>query len=901
MAQAASIKPSKDKSPERAVRPAHEPDRQSGLSGAQAQMLALQRTIGNRAIGQLLGSARVSPLSTTENVIPPTVPSVLNSGNGQPLDLSTRTYMESRFGYDFSQVRVHSGAAAEQSAQDVHANAYTVGHNMVFGAGRFAPGTHEGRRLIAHELTHVVQQSGSDEIHVGQGDEKRSLSPITPRAPRTRLRMNAPGDTSERAADRAADAALRSPEPVTASGGAAATNAVAATSVLLPRWAPSLPVLQREPAPDAEPAKTESPDAVKVEGVASKSEGTTTAARSAADNAGQGAPSLGLSSEKAQAAAKEVVARVEGAAERGKAEVVQATRQLQWGTFKIPIEENLLKSKNVNRELAIRFFQIVLKQVGVELGYWMAERIHARLAWKDLSTEEHTRQVVSAQLAANANIIGYESNEDSVSAIGRAYFDILREDQERLRRAYEELHKVHYAEDAILSFYIAHVNGVISVVNGILDLPVAPVNLVQSVRGKEHYRFLGRIPKIGYVGDYGTKYGGAMETGVVLGLMLVPGAQGGAGAGLSSAEGGAALAEGASVAAPRLMRLLGGAKVAGPIIKVASRLLGVAGVAAGGQAAVDTVKAIEALKTGQITKEDGTVEPLTEEKAFELLEAILVSVLITKHTVKGMLGSKKGEGKEGALPEKELQGPSKGGTPPPQLTEGENPPVTHPSRRMTEGENPPVTHPSRRMTEGENPPVTPTSRRLTEGKTQPSKTEPAKTPLSIKQPLDMVLEWEQAGKIKGDLRRLKNDLTSADKGTRLGAEAEVVELESQIKSGKIPEVRGASKGPDQPDYEVKARTEPFSSQKNAENFFADRIKGANEQFKGANSSGRIVINLGKETTIPGPAGKPSQPINAEAAKNLVAKALSKGGRGTNITEVVVKDANGEIIYQGLGE
>ena len=70
MAQAASKKPSEDKSPERAVWPAREPDHQSGMSGAQAQMLALQRTIGNRAIGQLLGSARVSPLSTTGNVIP---------------------------------------------------------------------------------------------------------------------------------------------------------------------------------------------------------------------------------------------------------------------------------------------------------------------------------------------------------------------------------------------------------------------------------------------------------------------------------------------------------------------------------------------------------------------------------------------------------------------------------------------------------------------------------------------------------------------------------------------------------------------------------------------------------------------------------------------------------------
>ena len=69
--------------------------------------------------------------------------------------------MEPRFGYDFSQVRVHSDAAAAKSARDVNAHAYTVGQDVVFGAGRFVPHTSEGQRLIAHELTHVVQKSGA--------------------------------------------------------------------------------------------------------------------------------------------------------------------------------------------------------------------------------------------------------------------------------------------------------------------------------------------------------------------------------------------------------------------------------------------------------------------------------------------------------------------------------------------------------------------------------------------------------------------------------------------------------------------------------------------------------------------------------------------------------------------
>jgi hypothetical protein len=88
---------------------------------------------------------------------PASVHEVLGSP-GQPLDAATRAYFEPRFGEDFSEVRVHLGASAERSAQEIGANAYTSGHNLVFAAGRFAPGTDEGRLLMAHELTHVVQQ-----------------------------------------------------------------------------------------------------------------------------------------------------------------------------------------------------------------------------------------------------------------------------------------------------------------------------------------------------------------------------------------------------------------------------------------------------------------------------------------------------------------------------------------------------------------------------------------------------------------------------------------------------------------------------------------------------------------------------------------------------------------------
>jgi hypothetical protein len=87
---------------------------------------------------------------------PPIVNEVLRSP-GQPLDAATRAFVEPRFGYDFGNVRVHADAKANESARAVHAQAYTVGQNIVFGAGRHGPNA-DGRKLLAHELAHVVQQ-----------------------------------------------------------------------------------------------------------------------------------------------------------------------------------------------------------------------------------------------------------------------------------------------------------------------------------------------------------------------------------------------------------------------------------------------------------------------------------------------------------------------------------------------------------------------------------------------------------------------------------------------------------------------------------------------------------------------------------------------------------------------
>jgi len=91
---------------------------------------------------------------------PPVVSEVISSP-GQSLDAGTKQFMESRFGYDFTDVQIHNNSMAHQSSSDIHALAYTHGRHIVFGAGQYRPTTEPGKRLLAHELTHVIQQNGN--------------------------------------------------------------------------------------------------------------------------------------------------------------------------------------------------------------------------------------------------------------------------------------------------------------------------------------------------------------------------------------------------------------------------------------------------------------------------------------------------------------------------------------------------------------------------------------------------------------------------------------------------------------------------------------------------------------------------------------------------------------------
>lgn len=91
---------------------------------------------------------------------------------GQPLDSSSRAFFEPRFGHDFARVRVHTDSQAAESARAVAARAFTVGPQIVFAPGTYAPGTPAGDRLLAHELTHVVQQAGSRPLRQRQSVKK---------------------------------------------------------------------------------------------------------------------------------------------------------------------------------------------------------------------------------------------------------------------------------------------------------------------------------------------------------------------------------------------------------------------------------------------------------------------------------------------------------------------------------------------------------------------------------------------------------------------------------------------------------------------------------------------------------------------------------------------------------
>ena len=158
-------------------------------------VMHLQKTAGNASVSAAL-----------EEQEPSLVKDVVRSGGGSPLDRDTRGFMESRLGADFSDVRVHTDGKATESARSVQAYAYTVGNDVVFQSDKFAPDSDSGQRMLAHELTHVVQQ--------------RSGPVAGTRAPGG-IQISNPSDSFEQAAESSADHVMSSSAPSTESVAAA--------------------------------------------------------------------------------------------------------------------------------------------------------------------------------------------------------------------------------------------------------------------------------------------------------------------------------------------------------------------------------------------------------------------------------------------------------------------------------------------------------------------------------------------------------------------------------------------------------------------------------------------------------------------------------------------------------
>lgn len=121
-------------------------------------------------------TARLGADHMEKTTAPPIVDEALRSA-GRPLDAATRAFFEPRFGRDFGAVRVHADARASETARSVDARAFTVGSDIVFGSGEYAPDTADGRTLLAHELTHTVQQGAA----VAERPIQRQAAPAVPR------------------------------------------------------------------------------------------------------------------------------------------------------------------------------------------------------------------------------------------------------------------------------------------------------------------------------------------------------------------------------------------------------------------------------------------------------------------------------------------------------------------------------------------------------------------------------------------------------------------------------------------------------------------------------------------------------------------------------------------------
>lgn len=186
-------------------------------------MLGLQRAVGNSGVTAMVEEER----SPVHDVV---------SGGGRPLEAEVRGEMEGRLGHDFSDVRVHDDGAAHESAKAVNAHAYTVGSNVVFQRDKYDPGSDAGKVMLAHELTHVVQQRSG---------------PVDGSSAPGGIKVSDPSDRFEREAASTAERAMAAPAP------APVPVAAAAAPVQRDVDEAAAPPVQRDEAPAEEEKEEE--------------------------------------------------------------------------------------------------------------------------------------------------------------------------------------------------------------------------------------------------------------------------------------------------------------------------------------------------------------------------------------------------------------------------------------------------------------------------------------------------------------------------------------------------------------------------------------------------------------------------------------------------------------------
>lgn len=168
----------------------------AGLPLRESSLLDLQRTAGNQAVQRMLqpraereadamaeqipGGASAAPRPQRKSAGHSLSGKSTSQHSGSPMDRSTRSFMEDRFGRDFSDVRIHTDSGAVQLSRALNAQAFTVGRDVYFDGGKYSPASPSGRRLLAHELTHTLQQSEG-------GATAIQRKPNTPEEPETEV------------------------------------------------------------------------------------------------------------------------------------------------------------------------------------------------------------------------------------------------------------------------------------------------------------------------------------------------------------------------------------------------------------------------------------------------------------------------------------------------------------------------------------------------------------------------------------------------------------------------------------------------------------------------------------------------------------------------------------------